>query len=81
MADKQAAQSTAQRVPLTDDEVRVLEMFGRQFQAAQMQAAMAANFEAEYLSHLRGKYGLDNTWVCQDTAQGFVKLEKVTQDD
>lgn len=61
-----------QQVLLTADEIRTAQMIVSKFREAQARVAMAQEMEAEYMTQLRAKYGLNESWTCYDLLDGFV---------
>lgn len=60
---------------ISDEEIRTLLLFSNEYTAARERMEAAARLEQQYLAQLRIKYGLDDTWVCNDVLDGFVQME------
>ncbi len=71
----------SEQVLLTADEMRVTWMIVGKFREAQARLTMAQEMEAEHMTLLRAKYGLDESWVCNDLLDGFVKMEDAGKHD
>ena len=69
-----------QTVALTIAEIKMIDALTKKFIAAQERVQTTIELNEEYMNVLRSKYGLDNTWTCNDMLTGFEKIEAHSHD-
>jgi hypothetical protein len=60
---------------LDEAEIRMVDAMTKKFIAAQERVNTIMELNEEYMSVLRAKYNLDETWQCSDMLKGFEKAE------
>jgi hypothetical protein len=66
---------------LTESEIKMVDALTKKFIAARERVNTILELNEEYMNVLRTKYGLDDTWVCNDMLTGFEKIGAHSDED